>query len=166
MIDNLHTPSIIKDPTTNQILPIADQLEVSTSLLCHSTQIQNCGNSRFPHHTLHEYKHNHNKEQESRNSQLCNTSRRWNAGQLEVSTSLLCHSTQIQNCSNSRFAHHNLHEYKYNHNKEQESRNSQLSNTSRRWNAGQLEVSTSLLCHSTQIQNCGNSRFPHHTLHE
>ena len=27
-------------------------------------------NSRFPHHTLHEYKHNHNKEQESRNSQF------------------------------------------------------------------------------------------------
>lgn len=58
MIDNLHTPSIIKDPTTNQILPIADQLEVSTSLLCHSTQIQNCGNSRFPHHTLPKYKYN------------------------------------------------------------------------------------------------------------
>ena len=101
-----------------------------------------------------------------RKSQLSNTSGRWKAGQLEVSTSLLCHSTQIQNCGNSRFPHHTLHEYKYNHNKEQEPRNSQLSNTSRRWNAGQLEVSTSLLCHSTQIQNCGNSRFPHHTLHE
>ena len=29
---------------------------------------------------------------------------------------------------------------------------------------GQLEVSTNLVCHSTQIQNCGNSRLPHHFL--
>ena len=248
----------------NQEEKSAGQLEVSTSLLCHSAQIQNCGNSRLPHHTMHwantekpacvqgivqQIKKRRVQVslksvrvfcvtqvrfrtvviqgflitpctgQRLKEQHVCKVSssksRKRSAGQLEVSTSLLCHSSQIQNCGNSRLPHHTMHWAKtekpacvqgivqqINNRRVQVSLKSvrvfcgtqlrfrtvviqgflitpwtgqrlqdphvcNVSSASSRLkqSAGQLEVSTSLLCHSSQIQNCGNSRLPHHTMH-